>query len=77
MNDPQPFDFAKLLIVSGALLLLAGLVVLAINKLGINKMPGDLKFGDDNFRVYIPLGTCILISVVLTVIMWLFKIFGK
>ncbi len=78
MEDPQqPFDLARLLIVSGLMLLVAGGVVLLINKFGISRMPGDMKFGDDNFRVYIPLGSCVLISVVLTLIMWLVRMLGK
>ena len=77
MNEPEPIDIAKLLIISGILLATAGVVVLLINKFGITKIPGDMKFGDENFKVYFPLGTCIIISIVLSLIMWLIRMFGK
>ena len=75
MEGQSPFDFGKILIAVGLMVVLAGVVLILINKLGIHRMPGDLKFGNDNFRVYFPIGTCIVLSVVMTLIMWLIKLF--
>jgi hypothetical protein len=50
--------------VLGALLWLAG-------RFGFRGLPGDFRFGDENFRVYVPLGTSILISILLTLGLWL------
>ncbi len=43
-----------------------------LNKLG--KLPGDIRIERDNFHFYFPLTTCIIISIILTL---LFKLFGK
>ena len=39
----------------------------------LGKLPGDLSFKRGNFSFYFPLGTCILISIILTLIMYLFR----
>jgi len=58
--------FSKLLIAFGVLFVLAGITVrLAGGKLGwLGHLPGDLRFG----HVYIPLATCLLVSVVATLV---------
>ncbi|HCJ67424.1 MAG TPA: DUF2905 domain-containing protein [Elusimicrobia bacterium] len=43
-----------------------------LNKLG--KLPGDIRIEKENFRFYFPLTTCIIISIILTL---LFKLFGR
>jgi len=43
-----------------------------LNKLG--KLPGDIRIERENFRFYFPLTTCIIISIILTL---LFKLFGR
>jgi|GEM_PF-3635333 len=45
--------------------------------LGLFRLPGDLEFGDRNWKVYFPVGTCILISVILTVILWVIHHFRR
>lgn len=61
---------AKALIVLGAVLILAGLVWLAAGRLGFGHLPGDIVIERGNFRLYLPLGTSLLISAVLTLIFW-------
>ena len=75
MDAPEPQNFGKLIIAIGLMITVVGAVIFALGKLGIGKLPGDMKFGDGNFKVYFPLGTCILISVVMTLIMWLIRFF--
>ncbi len=62
---------AKALIVLGAVLIAAGVIWLAAGRLGIGHLPGDFIFQRGNFRLYLPLGTSLLISVVLSLIFWL------
>jgi hypothetical protein len=62
---------AKALIAIGAALIAAGLLWLAAGKLGLGHLPGDIVIGRGNFRLYLPLGTSLLISVVLTLIFWI------
>ena len=61
---------AKTLIVIGAVLIAAGLVWLAAGWLGLGHLPGDIVIERGNFRLYLPLGASLLISVVLTLIFW-------
>ncbi len=61
---------AKALIVLGAVLIAAGLVWLAAGRLGLGHLPGDIVIERGNFRLFLPLGTCLLISILLTLILW-------
>ena len=61
----------------GLVLILVGVIVLALGKLGLFRLPGDFSFGGDNWRVYFPLATCLLISVILTAVLWLLRIFRR
>ena len=64
----------RTLIGLGGILILAGLLVLAGEKLGIRlgRLPGDIAIRGKNGAFYFPVVTCILISVILTIVMWLF-----
>ena len=63
---------ARTLFAGAALLLLAGLVVYGLAKLGLPKLPGDLAFEGKHWKVYFPIATSIVLSVVLTVAINLF-----
>ena len=63
--------FSRLLIIFGVVLIALGLLWPWIAKLGLGRLPGDIVIERENFRLYIPLGTSILISAVLSVILWL------
>ena len=67
----------------GRMLLLAGIVMAAVGlflMLGprlpafFGRLPGDFQWGRGNVRVYFPLGTCLLISLVLTLVVWLISL---
>ena len=67
-------DLGRLLIVIGVILVLVGAVFLLAPKLPwLGKLPGDISFTRGNFSFYFPLGTCILISIILTLIMYLLR----
>ena len=63
-------EIGKTLIVVGAVLIAAGLLWIAGSRLGLGHLPGDIVIERENFRLYLPLGTCLLISVVLSVAFW-------
>ena len=70
--DLQPI--AKLLIAVGVVLVAAGVLLYfggKVNFLGLGRLPGDIRVERDNFRFYFPLATCILISLVLSALMYL------
>ena len=62
---------AKALIIIGAALIAAGLLWLAAGRLGLGHLPGDIVIERGNFRLYLPLGTSVLISIVLTLVLWI------
>lgn len=66
------------LVIIGVLIALIGLIWLlapAIPWLG--KLPGDIVFERENFRFYFPLTTCVVLSLLLTGIVWLVRWFSR
>ena len=63
----------KLLIILGIVILVIGLLYPYIKKLGLGQLPGDIMFKSGNSTFFFPIVTCIIISVVLTIISNLFK----
>jgi len=67
-------DLGRFLIVIGVLLVIVGAVFLLAPKIPwLGKLPGDISFKRGNVSFYFPLGTCILISIILTLILYLFR----
>ena len=69
------FNIGKLLIYTGLFLVLAGFIVIILNRIGINpgKLPGDIIYKKGNTTFYFPVVTCIIISVILSILFWIFK----
>jgi len=63
----------RFLILLGLLVLGLGLVWPWLGRLGLGRLPGDIVIERENFRLYIPLATSLLASVVLTLLLWLFR----
>ena len=57
----------------GLVLVAAGLLWPFLSKLGLGRLPGDIVIERENFRLYLPLATSLLISVVLSLIIWFFS----
>jgi hypothetical protein len=68
----QMTDLGKFLIVFGAVLVVAGvvLVVLARTNLPVGRLPGDIVYRGKNTTVYFPLATSLLLSVLLSVVLY-------
>jgi len=66
-------DVGRFLIVAGTVIIVVGVVFLFADKFPIGRLPGDIRFGNDRFRLYIPVATCILLSVVITIIVNFFS----
>jgi hypothetical protein len=62
---------SRFLITFGLVLVAAGLLWPLIQKLGLGRLPGDIMIERESFRFYFPLVTSILISAILTAILWL------
>lgn len=66
-------DIRRILIIAGLVLVAAGILWPWFGRLGLGHLPGDIAIQRKNFTLYIPLGTSIVISVVLTILFWLFR----
>jgi len=62
---------SRLLIVFGLVLVALGLLWPLIAKLGLGRLPGDIVIERDHFRFYFPLASSLLVSAVISVILWL------
>jgi hypothetical protein len=63
----------KVLIFLGLALVVLGLVWLAGERLGLGRLPGDIVIERDGLRIYIPLMTSLIVSVGLSLLLWLFS----
>lgn len=66
-------DVSRFLVVFGFVLLAAGLLWPFVEKLGLGRLPGDIVIQRENFSFYFPLMTSLLLSIVLTALVWLFS----
>ncbi|PYV82997.1 MAG: DUF2905 domain-containing protein [Acidobacteria bacterium] len=66
-------DLGKLLVVLGAVVIVAGLVLMLAGRahLPLGRLPGDIVYRGKNTTFYFPLATSIILSVVLSVVLWL------
>jgi len=66
-------EVAKLLIAVGILVTLVGVVLLLVGRVPwLGRLPGDVYVERGNWRFYFPLATSLLLSVVLSLLVWLF-----
>jgi hypothetical protein len=63
---------AKVLILIGLALVVVALIWLAGERLGLGRLPGDFVIEREGFRLYIPLMTSLIVSVVLSLLLWFF-----
>jgi hypothetical protein len=61
----------KFLVVTGLILVAAGLLWPFITRLGLGHLPGDIAIKTEHGGFYFPIVTCLIISVVLSLIFWL------
>jgi len=72
-------DLGKFLVVCGVALAVVGVLLLAFGKLPfrLGRLPGDIAYKGSNSSFYFPVVTCILLSVVLSIVMWLVNYFRR
>lgn len=63
----------RALIVIGVVLVVVGLAWPWLSKLGLFRLPGDIVIERENFRFYFPITSMILLSLLLSLILWLFR----
>ena len=75
--DFGPQQLGKWLVAAGAVIIVIGLLVMLVGKVGLFRLPGDLSFGGRNWRIYFPIASSILLSILLTLILWLIYYFRR
>ncbi len=63
----------KFLLIAGATLLIIGLLWPWVEKLGLGRLPGDIAVEKEGLGFYFPVMTSIIISIVLSLLFWLFR----
>jgi len=67
-------DLGKVLFIGGLILAAVGLMLwLGIGKTWFGRLPGDIHYSRDNFSFHFPIITCLIISALLTLLMWIFR----
>ncbi|MCP4267552.1 MAG: DUF2905 domain-containing protein [Candidatus Brocadiaceae bacterium] len=67
-------DFGRILILIGLLIVVLGIILIVGNKIPfIGKLPGDIAIERKNYSFYLPVTTCIVISIVFSFVLWLFS----
>jgi len=67
-------EMGKLLVVVGLVLVAVGVLLWSgLGRGWLGRLPGDVHYARGNFSFYFPVVTCLLLSVVLTLLLWLFR----
>jgi hypothetical protein len=67
-------ELGRFLMIIGAILVVLGLALWLSPRIPwLGRLPGDIVIKRENFSFYFPLGTCILLSLILTLILYLFR----
>ncbi len=68
---------AKLLVTLGIVLIVAGLLWTVGARFGLGRLPGDMTIRREHWTLYFPLTTCLLLSVLLSLVVWVIGRFGR
>jgi Protein of unknown function (DUF2905) len=74
------FQLGRFLVIAGVLLVALGLVFMAGSKFsffGLGRLPGDIIYKGKNSSFYFPIVSCLILSAVLTLILWLVSLLTK
>jgi Protein of unknown function (DUF2905) len=66
-------DVQRLLIGLGLFILAIGLAWPIVTRLGLGRLSGDIVIERDNFTFYVPIVTCLILSIVLSIALWVFN----
>ncbi len=67
-------DFGKVLVIVGLLIAAVGALLWSgFGKGWLGRLPGDINYAKGNFSFHFPIVTCLLVSLVLTLLLWLFR----
>lgn len=65
--------FTKILIIAGVTLVALGLLWPWLSQIGLGRLPGDIVIERENFRLYVPITSCLIVSTVISILWYLFR----
>ena len=80
MNGWGSLQLGRLLVIAGIIFVAVGLVLMAGSKLsflGLGRLPGDIAYKGKNIQFYFPIVSCLVLSVVLTLVLWVISILTR
>ncbi|TFG50227.1 MAG: DUF2905 domain-containing protein [Candidatus Brocadiia bacterium] len=69
--EQGPQQIGKWLILTGLMIAFFGLLMIILGKAGFFRLPGDIDMEGKNWRVFFPITSCIIISILITLILWI------
>ena len=63
----------RILIATGVVLLIAGLLWSWLSRLGLGHLPGDIRIESENGFFYFPLTTCVILSIIVSLVIWFIR----
>ena len=64
-------QIGKIVLAAGILLVFLGLLLWGLGKSSLRGLPGDIRFESENLRLYLPIITCLVLSVLLSAVAWM------
>ncbi|MGD1155713.1 MAG: DUF2905 domain-containing protein [Terriglobia bacterium] len=80
MNGAFPFQLGRFLLIAAVILVALGLIFMAGSRFsffGLGRLPGDIAYKGKNFQFYFPIVTCVVLSVVLTLVFWVISFWTR
>jgi hypothetical protein len=80
MNGPPAFQLGRLLVIAGVILVALGLLFMAGSKFSffrLGSLPGDIAYKGKNFQFYFPIVTCLVLSGLITLVLWIISLLTK
>ena len=80
MEPSAPLQVGKFLVIVGAVIVIAGLLVMAgakFNFFGLGRLPGDITYKGKHVSIYFPIVTSIVLSVGLTLLLWIISMWTR
>jgi hypothetical protein len=67
-------DFGKFLVILGVAIAIVGALIWSgFGKGWFGRLPGDINYSKENFSFHFPIVTCLILSAILSLILWLFR----
>jgi len=77
MSNFEPHQIGKWLILAGLVIVVVGLLIMLLGRFGLFRLPGDVTIEGKNWRIYLPLTSSVVLSIILTLLLLLITYFRR